>query len=65
MRWPHIHRDPAWKRVGNHRLYQCRCGARRVRTTPSNLEWILPAEWHDIRRDRHGSIRLNSGWRRP
>jgi hypothetical protein len=64
LRWPHFHSDPDWKIVNCHRLFECRCGARRTRRAYLNIMGPIHPGWPDTM-DRHGVDHNDSGWVMP
>lgn len=60
----HIHRDPDWQDTGIFRLYECRCGAKRVRRVSLRMYGPIPAGWPSLL-DRHGRSVEDSGWVKP
>lgn len=64
MKLPHLfHRDPHWRldAWGHLALYECRCGARRVRQYCLNRSGPIPPGWPQLV-DSHGRAVNDSGW---
>lgn len=59
--WWHLHWDAHWRNDGIFGLYQCRCGARRVRRVNYALMGPIPHGWPPLE-DRHGGPVNDSGW---
>jgi hypothetical protein len=59
----HVHRDPRWRMAGIFALYECRCGARRIRWVHRNRYGPPPAGFPPLT-DSHGRQLADSGWRK-
>lgn len=59
----HIHYDRDWQMDGSNALYECRCGARRVRRMYTGV-YTVSSGWPRLV-DRHGRGVMDTGWVKP
>lgn len=57
----HVHYDRNWQKDGSNAVYECRCGARRVRWVYWGACTVSPPGWPRLV-NRHGEFVRDTGW---